>query len=198
MDGLATHEPTERGVDLSILRFRHEERGLTFEISAPEALGVAGWRGVQAMAAAALSVLSSRTGRDASFWFEPLEGLNHRGEPDLVLRISFVLDYGAEPTELEGAAVRRELGAIGVPVREEGLVPLSDGARPSMVLAGGELHQVWLMDPPDAVAVFVAWNEETEELEVLGARRHGLDEADLLACIRHVLLLYPDGALLCT
>ena len=197
MDKRAHEASISTDVSFTLLPFRHEDKGLLFEVSAPDVLATFTWRGVQALAASSLSTLSARTGKNASFWFEPAEGVNPAGRPDLVLQLWFALERGF-PTELDGAALRRGLRPCESPLSFEGVVRLSERAHPSLVLAGKEMHQVWLLDPPDVVAPFLSWNDRTDELEILGARQTCLEDADLMACSRHSLLICPDDSVLRT
>ena len=196
MDRLA-HDGGAPEVPLTLLAFRHQETGLLYEMSAPEILGTYTWRGVQAVASGALSTLHARTGKDGSFWFEPVEALNPAGRPDIVLRLWFVLAEGA-PSELDEAAVRRCLRMSEARIAPRGQRPVSEGAHPSLVLCRGDLHQAWLVDPPDVVAPFLVWNDAREELEILGARRSCLEDADLISCGRHALLVCPDDSVIRT
>ncbi len=197
MDGIAHKGASSKGAALTLLPFSHEEFGLMYEFSAPELLSIFTWRGVQALAAGVMSVLHQRTGRNSSFWFEPIEGRNPMGLPDIVLRLWFVLDQGS-PSELDEAAVRRSLRAADSRIAYRGTCKLSEAAHPSLALAEGEIHQAWLVDPPDVVAPFLLWNDDNDELEILGARRNSMAEADLLTCHRHALLIYPDDSVLRT
>lgn len=196
MDDLA-HAGGTCEVPLTLLAFRHHYTGLLYEVSAPEILGTFTWRGVQAVAAGALSTLHARTGMEGSFWFEPVEATGPSGRPDIVLRLWFVLEDGA-PSEIDQAAVRRCLRSAEVKIVPRGQSPISENAHPSLVLYRGEIHQAWLVDPPDVVAPFLVWNDRADELEILGARRSFLDEADLMSCGRHALLICPDDSVLRT
>lgn len=196
MDGLAQHE-SDLGVPLTLLAFEYEDRGLLFEVSAPEILGTFTWRGVQALAGSALETLCRRTSRDGSFWFEPLEARNPAGHLDIVLRLWFVLDEGV-PNEIDQAAVRRCMKRAEARIVSRSTEPISDKAHPSLVLYKGEMHQAWLVDPPDVVAPFLLWNDQADELEILGARRGYLDEADLISCSRNALLICSDDSVLRT
>jgi hypothetical protein len=170
-----------------------ERGGLAFTAAAGEVLAERSWVEFQALLRPALESFFARTGRDVSAWFGPMRGLDRYNQPAALVAVWFIFAF-RECTEEDVTPLYEGIRASGIHFTAEGLQPLGGPAFPTLFLHGGKLHQVWLEDDPEPVAMSLELDEEGD-LAMIGVEWGQLDPAEFLPGVGHTLLRGADGVI---
>jgi uncharacterized tellurite resistance protein B-like protein len=127
-----------------------------------------GWAALLADADQALQHLHEAHGLPAVAWFCTLEGLGADGRPATRVGMAWTTQEGA--SGLDGHVFQATCNHAGLALTwtDEGEQALPDTAFPLLAWHGSDVHQVWIHDPEQTVALFLDWRPAHRDLATFG------------------------------